>query len=77
MALSVGDLQGSVALLNSAFEIHQSHDDIVSLRTSIVERFERGYKNMDTSDEADFYKAQLDALKAYPVFETLEFNLED
>jgi len=75
MALSVGDIQGSVALLNSAYDIHQTHDDIAVLREAILRRFEQSYSNSGDAQQSAFYREQLEVLKEYPVFAEADLDI--
>jgi hypothetical protein len=65
LALSVGDLQGSVALLNSAYDIHQTHDGIAELRDKILIQLDQAALS---SEKSEFYQSQLNTLMEYPVF---------
>lgn len=69
-ALSFNDMQGAVVHFNNAFLIHETHDDIVNAQERIFALFNAAITKAKDEDERQFYQSQLDALSAYPAFES-------
>lgn len=70
-ALKFQDLQGAVVYFNSAYEIHQTNDDIQKARESIRVIFQEQLNASKDEKTLSDYKAQIEQLKAYPAFKEL------
>jgi hypothetical protein len=68
LALSLGDLEGAAFNANQAFLLHQSHSDIESLKSSVVEIIENNLDDARNETETEFFTKQMQALKEYPAF---------
>lgn len=68
LALSLGDLEGAAFNANQAFLLHQTHSDIESLKSSVIEIIENNLDEAKNETETEFFTKQMQALKEYPAF---------
>ncbi len=67
-AMSFDDLQGAVVNIDQAYKIHHSHKELIKLRNNVISILTTNIKTASTEPERDFYRQQLNQLKAYPAF---------
>lgn len=67
-ALKFGDLQGAVQHINTAFELHETQENLLELKEKILTIVHDYEQNARSPEEKAFAQEQLNYLSAYPAF---------